>query len=58
MNNNSLHKIKFKTNNNSIHPKNLRKCESQKRYTNYKKRGLNLNEKKIPFTINKIIFEK
>ena len=57
-NNNSLYKIKYKTNNNTLNAKNLRKCESQKRYTNYKKRGLNLNEKKIPFTINKILFDK
>jgi hypothetical protein len=57
-NNNSLYKIKYKTNNNTLNAKNLRKCESQKRYTNYKKRGLNLNEKKITFTINKILFDK
>jgi len=55
INNNSLYKIKYKTNNNGTRIPNLRKSESQKGYTTYNKRGHNLNEKKIPFPINKIL---
>ena len=57
-NNKSLNKIKIKTHNNNNNNIIFRKSESHKRFGNYKKRGLNLNEKKIPFTINKLIIGK
>ena len=38
--------------------KNLRKCQSQNKYTNYKRKDIDLNKKKIPLTINKILVDK
>ena len=54
---NSHYKIKNRTNDN-MNIKNLRKCQSQKKYTNYKRKDIDLNKKKIPLTINKILVDK
>jgi hypothetical protein len=62
-NNNSRNKIKFNTNNSNSQnkvkthtnsqSKNNKKTENEKQRTNNKKNGLNLNDKKIPFTVNR-----
>ena len=55
--NNSLNKVKTKVHNNAM-DKNPKKNESEKRYNNHKNQGLNAHEKKIHFSINKLIIGK
>ena len=61
-NNNSRNKIKFSTNNSNSQNKVKNNTNSQSKYMKKKenekhslnvKKGLNFNEKKIPFTVNR-----
>ena len=53
--NNSLNKLKTKVNNNNIVAKYLKKNGSEKRYNHPKNQRLNIHEKKIQFSVNKLI---